>query len=70
MSILKAGRPTRKEKAIEAVQNTKEELVKVNFNVAKSFYKDIKQRALDDDTNMTQLITRALQEYLSKKANK
>lgn len=70
MTLLKAGRPSRKEKAIEAVQETKEEYVKMNFNVPKSFYKEIKQRALDEETNITQLIVKALNEYLSKRANK
>ena len=31
-----------------------------------SFYKEIKQRALDEDTTITQLIIKALNEYMSK----
>ncbi len=68
MSILKAGRPTtsKKEKALASVQNTQDESIRMNVNISKSFHKKIKQRALDEDTTVTDIVMKALKEYLSK----
>jgi len=68
MSLLKAGRPTtsKKEKALASVQNKQEESVRMNINISKSFHKQIKQRALDEDTTVTEIVIKALEEYLSK----
>jgi hypothetical protein len=69
MSMLKVGRPStnKKQKAIEEVQELKkEEVVKMNINIERSFYKKIKQKALDEDTTVTELVTRIVKEYISK----
>jgi hypothetical protein len=66
MSILKAGRPSKKEKAIASVQETKEEMIRMNINISKTFYKQIKQKALDQDTTITEIVIKALNEYMSK----
>lgn len=69
MSMLKVGRPSasKKQKAIEEVQDLKkEEIVKMNINIERSFYKKIKQKALDEDTTITELVTRVVKEYVSK----
>lgn len=66
MSILKAGRPSKKEKAIVSVQNTKEEMIRMNINISKTFYKQVKQKALDKDTTITEIVIKALNEYISK----
>ena len=65
--MLKAGRPSQyKEKAINSVKETEKEMIRMNVNLPKSFYKVIKQTALDLDKTVTQLTTEALSEYLSK----
>ena len=66
MSILNAGRPSRKERAIASVQERKEETIRMNVNISKVFYKEIKQRALDEETNVTEIVKQALQCYMSK----
>lgn len=69
MSMLKVGRPStsKKQRAIEEVQELKqEEIVKMNINIERSFYKKIKQKALDEDTTVTELVTRVVKEYISK----
>lgn len=65
MSLLKAGRPTRRERAISAVQDRNSK-VRVNFDVSKAFHKKIKQRALDENISVKEYILKALNEYLSK----
>ena len=44
----------------------REEVTKMNVNVPKSFYKRIKQKALDEDTSVTEIVIRALSQYLNK----
>ncbi len=66
MSKLKTGRPSRKEKAIVSVQEIQADTIRMNVNISKSFYKQIKQRALDEDTNVTEIVKKALNEYMSK----
>ena len=64
MSLLKAGRPSKREKAIASVQESTEETVRMNINVSKAFYKQIKQKALDDDITVTELVLKALKEQI------
>lgn len=66
MSTLKAGRPSRKDKAIASVQDQQEKMIRLNVNVSKSFYKQIKQKALDEESNVTEIVKKALIEYMSK----
>lgn len=68
MKLLKAGRPSsnKKDKAISSVQETGENYMKMNVNIEKSFYKQIKQRALNDDTTVREIVTKALKDYMSK----
>lgn len=67
MSILKAGRPSsKKEKAIASVQDSGAETIRMNVNIPKSFHKQIKQKALDEDTTVTEIVMKALKEYISK----
>ncbi len=66
MSILKSGRPTNKQKALEGVRNDRDTFIRMNVNIAKEFHKKIKQRALDEDITVTELIHKAVNEYLSK----
>lgn len=66
MQILKTGRPTNKEKAIAQIRNMNEDVIRINFNVPKHFHKQIKQRALDEDTTVTEVICKAVKEYISK----
>lgn len=66
MTILKAGRPTRKEKALAEINNFSNETIRMNINMPKAFYKKIKQRALDEDITITDLVLKATTEYMSK----
>ncbi len=68
MSILKAGRPTtsKKEKALASIQDIQDEFIRMNVNISKAFHKKIKQRALDEDTTVTEIVMKALEKYLSK----
>jgi predicted HicB family RNase H-like nuclease len=66
MSALKAGRPTgRKEKAIAAVKGCND-IIKMNVNIPKVLHKKMKQKALDEDTTVTELVIKALNEVVSK----
>lgn len=64
MSILKAGKPSRKDRALLAIQDTKK--VRINFDVSRSFHKQLKQRALDENLKIKELILNAVNEYLSR----
>lgn len=66
MTLLKTGRPSKKDKAIASVQDSGEETVRMNVNVPKQFYRKIKQRALDEDTTVTEIVVKAVNEYMSK----
>jgi predicted HicB family RNase H-like nuclease len=67
MSLLKAGRPSsQKEKAISSVREIGQEIVKMNVNISKELHKKIKQKALDNDTTVTSLVIKALNDCLSK----
>ena len=45
---------------------TKEMTVRMNVNIAKSFHKQIKKRALNEDITVTELVHRAIKEYMNK----
>lgn len=68
MKLLKVGRPTssKKDKAIDSVVKANENYTKIGLSILKSFYKQVKQRALDDDMTVTELVNKALEEYLNK----
>lgn len=54
MESRKAGRPKRHT----------EEMIRMNINLPKSFYKKIKQKALDEETTVTEIVIKALEKYL------
>lgn len=66
MNNLKAGRPSRKEKAIISVQKTLKNTTRMNINLPKYFHKMLKQKALDENSSITDLVKKALGEYMSK----
>lgn len=71
MSQLKTGRPTRKDRAILAVQKDfEDDIVRMNVNLPKPFYKAIKHRALDMGITVTAIVKNALDEYISKHSDK
>jgi NRPS condensation-like uncharacterized protein len=43
-----------------------EETIRMNVNIPRSFYKRIKQTALDENTTVTDIVMKALEGYLSK----
>lgn len=67
MSQLKVGRTSRKDKAIKSVKKLEEDKkVRVNFMATKKFHKKIKQKALDEDISITDLIIFSINKYMSK----
>ena len=66
MSELKTGRPSKKDKAIASVREVKAETVRMNINMPKDLYKQIKLKALEEDSNVTDLVKRLLEEYMNK----
>lgn len=67
MNLLKTGRPSnKKEKAIAAVSDKTEGSIRMNVNISKALHKQIKQRALDEDRTVTEIVIKALNNYLSK----
>ena len=66
MSLLQTGRPTNKQKAIKEVQEVREETIRMNINISRSFHKEIKQRALDENITVTTLVQKAIKNYLEK----
>ena len=57
---------SRKDKATASIQSTKEGSIRMNININRVFYKQIKQKALDEDTSVTELVKKALRAYISK----
>jgi hypothetical protein len=66
---LKGGKPSR-ETPVPTLDDLKAEvaepIVRLNANMPKSLLKRLKQRALDEDTTMTELVIKAVNEYLSR----
>lgn len=56
----KVGRPSKKE-------SSELTTVRMNINLPKSFHKKIKQTALDEDATVTEIVIKALKEYMDKK---
>jgi predicted HicB family RNase H-like nuclease len=66
MSLLKTGRPSvNKEKVLLKLEKG-QDLTKMNLNIAKSFHKEVKRYALENDITITELIHKSLQEYMKK----
>jgi len=63
---LSAGRPSQKlpPKTLASLRNEGEK-ARLNVDMPKAFYRQIKQRALDEDTTVSELVIKALTEYLS-----
>lgn len=66
MIKLKAGRPSKKDKAIASVQKSHGETIRMNVNIAKSLHRKIKQKALDEDTNVATIVREALEKHMKK----
>jgi len=64
MSVLKTGRPT-KEKLLQQLKDVPE-IAKISLNINKNFYKEIKFYALEHNFTITELIHKALLEYIRK----
>jgi hypothetical protein len=68
---LKAGRPTQETPAPtldDLKQSLTGPIARLNANVPKPWYKRVKQRALDEDITVTELVVKAVDEYLGKRA--
>ncbi len=63
------GKPTMpisKNKTSSLSQDKGDETSRLNIILSKSFHKEIKQRALDEDITVTELIIKAVKDYLAK----
>jgi hypothetical protein len=65
-NLLAAGRPTQRtaehvQPAIEAMRET----VRLNVDIPKQEYKELKRRAVDEDTTISAIVKQALQQYSS-----
>jgi hypothetical protein len=65
-NLLAAGRPTHRtaehvQPAIEAMRET----VRLNVDIPKQEYKELKRRAVDEDTTISAIVKQALQQYSS-----
>jgi len=52
------------------VRTPKEPMIKMNNNIPRDFHKQIKQKALDEDTTVTELVCRVLKNYLKQNQQK
>jgi hypothetical protein len=64
---LTAGRPSQKlpPKTLASLRGEGEK-ARLNVDIPKALYRQIKQRALDEDITITELTLKAVNEYLSK----
>lgn len=65
MSMLKTGRPTREAKAIAAVTSVTE-TIRMSVNLPKGLHKKLKQKALDDETTITEIVLQLLEKHVSR----
>jgi hypothetical protein len=63
MAIQKSGQVRKKNKP--SSQHPKEDFIRMNVNIPKSFHKKIKQKALDEDSTITEIVVNALNKYIS-----
>jgi hypothetical protein len=66
MTALSAGRPSHKLPPKTLASLRDDEKARLNADIPKSLYRKVKQRALDEETTVTELIIKAVNEYLSK----
>ena len=67
MAIPKTANLARKTTKPEKAETpSKEATIRMNINLPKSFHKQIKQKALDQDISVTDLVIKALNIYLDK----
>jgi hypothetical protein len=61
---LSAGRPSQKlpPKTLASLRN--EDKARLNIEIDREFYRKVKQRALDDNTTVTDITLKALTQYL------
>jgi predicted HicB family RNase H-like nuclease len=52
---------------MQDMQKIKEETIRMNINISKIFHKQIKQKALDEDITVTELVSKAIKAYISDK---
>ena len=62
---LKTGRLSKK--AITSVQSSGEDMVRMNVNISKVFHKKLKQRALDEEITLTELVIQSLERHIKGK---
>jgi hypothetical protein len=63
---LSAGRPSQKLPPKTLASLRDEAKARLNADIPKALYRQVKQRALDEETTVTELIIKAVSAYLSK----
>lgn len=66
MAISKTAHTSKKGKATTVTEAINEEKIRMNVNIPKSFYKKIKQKALDEDSTVTDIVMMSLKQYIEK----
>jgi hypothetical protein len=61
---LSAGRPSQKLPPKTLASLRGEDKVRLNADIPKALYRKVKQRALDEDTTITEIILKSLNGYL------
>jgi hypothetical protein len=62
---LSAGRPSQKLPPKTLASRRGEDKVRLNADIPKALYRKVKQRALDEETTITELTLKALLQYLN-----
>jgi hypothetical protein len=65
MASIKQGGSVNRRNTMQDMQKVKEETIRMNINISKIFHKQIKQKALDEDITVTELVSKAIKAYIS-----
>jgi hypothetical protein len=64
MSLIKSSNSSPKK--IASVENLHEDSIRMNIDIPKTFYKEIKQKALNQDMTIKTFVLKSLKDYMSK----
>ncbi len=64
--VIKAGRPSKNKPSATISEIKKSGKTRLNVDVSKELYKNVRIKALEDEMTVTDLVKTALHEYLSK----
>ena len=64
MSISKNRRTNKKEKATNLLKDSQEDTIRMNINVPRNFYKKVKLKAVEEDSTISNLVIKAIENYI------